>query len=61
MSVGAAGSPDEILIGKLIPVDGFSPGPVSPREIASLGHETRDDAVENRVLRRNKKIRTNDE
>lgn len=42
--------PDEVLVGKLVPVDGFPPGSVPPCEVASLRHETRNNPVEDRVL-----------
>lgn len=42
--------PDEVFVGKFVPVDGFSPGSVPPREVASLCHETRNYPVEDRVL-----------
>jgi hypothetical protein len=35
----------EVLIGKLIAVDGFAPGAIAESEIASLKHELGDDTV----------------
>ena len=36
----------EVLVGKLLAVDGAAAGAVAIREVAALDHEVRDDAVE---------------
>merc|ERR1719335_309393 len=40
----------EVLIGKLLTVDGLTAGAVATREVAALEHELRDHAVEDRPL-----------
>merc|ERR1719264_1897705 len=40
----------EILVRKLVTVDGFAAGAVSPREVAALAHEVDDDPVERAAL-----------
>merc|ERR1719495_288967 len=41
---------DEVLVGELLSIDRLAPGPVAHGEIASLDHETGNNAVEDAAL-----------